>query len=461
MPRKHLNKLTILIVVVCAFIGLMSQQNILHRSLHKGHEEGELNHDETTPLSFPHQQHQLRKNLNILTLGGSITWGAAIPDKQKAYPYMFRDLDGHSVTNLAIRGTGADYPASCITSMLNDAENDDSQNYDPNVPFDVIIFEFSINGINGFELLFKRLKERFPDALLIYIDLWSLSRSQIDSSEARKMVEDAGGYVYYLGNKDIYHPTTHFDFHDLNLSPEITQPDWIVELFADDSHHLSQNGHSLVRDVVKSIIEQNIQLPENPKFGSWLGGDVCESWFQDGNTSLQIIEGGSMQEFDVDKHKWAIETEDSGLVLEYFHVGENAAQIKFNYMTKATKKFDATTSKYPPVLVKIEQDEAAIANLKRPEIGSDAWVDPVENGIHLGFFSASNWDNEGWTFIEGLNRSLAFRESHVSESSAAGMIQPGKNFLLIYPMDKKEYPFRITATIICEACAVLGIDLIE
>jgi len=59
--------------------------------------------------------------LNILALGGSVTWGAAISNRYDAYPYLIGNLHPDSrVDNLAIRATGASYPASCIQSMIEE-----------------------------------------------------------------------------------------------------------------------------------------------------------------------------------------------------------------------------------------------------------------------------------------------------------------------------------------------------
>jgi hypothetical protein len=438
ISRKKLVFLVVLVSFVF-FLGLSGHQNVI----------GESNYNRHSSM--------LKRKLNILTLGGSITRGAAIPDQKKAYPYLLQDIDGHKVENLAIRGTGSDYPALCITSMLSAIENQKSNNYHPEIPFDVIVFEFSINGFSGFELLLKRIKERFPDALLIYVDLWSLTHGSLYNEEVRQMIEDAGGYVYSLGNKDTANPITPFDYHTLGeLSKNSQQPDWIVDLFADDRHHLSENGHMLVKDQVSSIIKQYGQFSEKPRQGSWLGGDLCKSWFEDGKTPLQVIKGGSMNEWDDNKHKWAIEPDDSGLVLEYFHDGENETPLHLNYMTKAPDRDDLYSSKYPPVIVKIAQDEADIKESKRPIIGSDVLIEPEMNGINLKLRSGNGWNDEGWSFISGLNKRFDMRGFHVNDTSNVGMLKPGRNIILIYPVGKREYPFRLTATIVCDACVELG-----
>lgn len=207
------------------------------------------------------------RKLRILTLGGSVTWGAEMEDRKDAYPFRLQNEHGHVVTNLAIRGTGAAYPAQCITSMLQEQEiSDESSSYDPNEPFDVIIFEFSLNGLQGFELLIQRLRERFPDALFIYVDMFSLAHGAFDSRAARELIRSHGGSVYHFGSTVA--TAADFDFNeeiDLAFPPE-----HVSQLFEDDRHHASSSGHKLITTKVMDMIDLH-DYPSDPKLGSWLG----------------------------------------------------------------------------------------------------------------------------------------------------------------------------------------------
>jgi len=392
--------------------------------------------------------------LNILTLGGSVTWGAAIPDQDKSYPSILRNYDKHNVTNLAIRATGSDYPAQCIGSMLSDAESDSLDTHHQEIPFDVIIFEFSINGMKGFELLFKRLQERFPDALLIYIDLWSLKFGSMDSTNARQLVNDAGGYVYFLGNKS--HPTNHFDYKNLeyDLSKNKLPSADIMELFASDTHHISTYGHRLVRYQIRNIIEQYGQFSKSPSLGSWHGGDKCLNWFEDGKASLRIIDGGTMNNFDKKNQKYAIEMDDSRMVFEYIHSGENEAPIGFQVMKKSEDMWDPFSSYYPPVVVRIAQVLAEINDAEENVTNLNVELDG-ENHPDLKISKP-----EGWTFISCVHKMIGMRKFHITDIDQAGTVKPGKNFIHIYGLGKRKNPFRLTATIVCEACGRLGWTLI-
>jgi hypothetical protein len=69
--------------------------------------------------------------LSILSLGGSVTWGATLEDRFKAYPWLVgHALGGAHVDNLAMRATGADFPAICIESQINEVPSSDERKYD-------------------------------------------------------------------------------------------------------------------------------------------------------------------------------------------------------------------------------------------------------------------------------------------------------------------------------------------
>jgi hypothetical protein len=70
-------------------------------------------------------------SLSILSLGGSVTWGATLEDQSKAYPWLIgHTLGGAHVDNLAMPATGADFPAICIESQINQLPSSDEREYD-------------------------------------------------------------------------------------------------------------------------------------------------------------------------------------------------------------------------------------------------------------------------------------------------------------------------------------------
>ena len=360
--------------------------------------------------------------LNILVLGGSVTWGAVIKDRKKAYQFLL-ESEGHKVFDLAIRATGSAFPAQCIESMLKEKKA-----YDDDVTVDVILMEYSINGHDAFELLLLRLKERYPDALFIYIDLYSLIHGQMNTSaEAMKLTEDIGGIVYKFPRSE---------------RPEEKKE--IATFFAGDHHHLSVLGHDLVKTNINHIIRKQ-GIVSKPKLGSWLGGDKCSNWFQSGQMNLNYTGDAELIEFDVEKQKYALEIKSGGAVIEYDYDGDYDASISFGYITKCWN-WTEVSSVYPPVVVRIEQSEEKVEEAK----------DVYTNGefqISLSSYAHVDSITDGWIFISGLFRNRARRRFHITESHFAGNVS---NFIYVQPTNETPSPFRVVATIICEACKRLG-----
>jgi hypothetical protein len=140
--------------------------------------EGNETPIENLPWIFPLTGAQIPRPINILAFGGSVTWGAMLEDRHLAYPWMLGTPYVDHVDNMAMRATGADYPSLCLESIIPDAAN---KNYD------VILFDFVMNITDGFPLLLKRLRERFPEAIIIYVHIWSLVNLAIDPATGENL----------------------------------------------------------------------------------------------------------------------------------------------------------------------------------------------------------------------------------------------------------------------------------
>lgn len=127
------------------------------------------------PKTVEIKNYNYERPIQILALGGSVTWGATLSNRYDAYPWLLgkaynrnqqpSDEDYYKlyVDNLAMRATGADYPSLCLESIVS-----------PTKSYDIILFDFVMNGTDGFPLLIRRLRERYPKAVLIYVHIWSL-----------------------------------------------------------------------------------------------------------------------------------------------------------------------------------------------------------------------------------------------------------------------------------------------
>ena len=287
----------------CANIGNMGPGAITYK---KFIGEGQMvATDYEDKWSYPMNPAKLLRPINILALGGSNTWGAEIRDRMDAYPFLIgAPFTSGNVDNMAMRATGADYPSVCLETIVPDSG---TKNYD------VILLEFVINGVNGFPLLLKRLRARYPEAIIIYVQLWSMlthartmdlkkdargtgknidlpyrwvdpdrpgsfsiggdvkscEREVCSDTEMGALVTEAGGYLYKL-------PT--------GPSPKDSLLDGV---FARDWHHLSERGHRIVADGILEILSQHQRdvFTEKP-LGTFGLGDQCYAWFMSGNAEV-------------------------------------------------------------------------------------------------------------------------------------------------------------------------------
>ena len=112
-------------------------------------------------------------NFRVLALGTSRTWGAGLESRDLAYPTL---LSPQAATNLAIRGGGPQIPSTCLSTMVGDAI------------YDVIILEFFFNADQHLLRLVRRLKHRFPDAIFIFLHIWSPHEFTIKGEQLSKII---------------------------------------------------------------------------------------------------------------------------------------------------------------------------------------------------------------------------------------------------------------------------------
>jgi len=111
---------------------------------------------------IPPNQRKHPSQIKYAAFGTSITWGSGTGDgtlenrKTFAYPWLLSP----NATNFAIRAGGPAYAATCTSTIVGEE------------PFDVIVVEHYVRAHEGLPTLARRLRERFPDALLIFLVNW-------------------------------------------------------------------------------------------------------------------------------------------------------------------------------------------------------------------------------------------------------------------------------------------------
>lgn len=367
-------------------------------------------HKYTAQRALTHKKHS--DGYNILTLGGSTTWGATIPDRIiNSYPSILGKRPNR-VKNAAIRATGAGYPSYCVETIVGEE----------NEQYDIILLEYSLNGIEGLELLIKRLRNRYPDAIIIYVHLYSLQNEVVDEQGRTPFIindyKERGRQTYrwgggertsFIAQERIHSIVSRYNGHMYAL-PRTWQPMNSKTLFAPDWHHLSVAGHRKVADDLLQLIEKiGVSYSKSTaQVGSWGQGDQCMTWFMDGDCTvnykgpeLTIFQGfgGNM--------KYSLQFKSTGTIT-FNNAKSHSVPLYLSYMTKYHS--------YPSAEVKAG--------------GHKTIIDPTTDSPR-----------------------------HVMKTKPIGWAKPGRNTIEITPMGTWHLPFRVTGIINCGACIEYSEDI--
>ena len=117
---------------------------------------------------------------------------------------------------------------------------------------------------------------------------------------------------------------------------------------------------------------------------------------------------------------------------------------------------DVFSGLYPPVVVRITPAVEKIENTQEIVPGFHEEFDPNHHPNSKLVSDNESDPDDGWNFISSVNKLMGLRNFHITSVEHAGMLKPGKNYIQVYTLEKRKNPFRLTATIVCEACAQLG-----
>ena len=141
---------------------------------------------------IPFDQRVPSEQIRYAAFGTSIAWGAYLQNRQKdAFIWQLSP----NAANFAIRASGSEYPARCLSSMIGDQV------------FDVIVLEFTMRTEHSTFELAQRLRQRFPDAVIISLRNWTpaiVVRSETLKKDARNFAVDMG-----FGSDYIHDPKFH------------------------------------------------------------------------------------------------------------------------------------------------------------------------------------------------------------------------------------------------------------
>jgi hypothetical protein len=305
------------------------------------------------------------------------------------------------------------------------------------------MMDFVQNGTNGFPLLLKRLRQRFPSAIIIYVKLFSVKsnameegtgkmmgelgdnpdvnwvwrqgdvfnrgwqgnegcgREICDSSQIENLVREAGGHVY--------------DFP----RPESPKTCITKQWFAPDWQHLSARGHEILAiDLMRYLgfDGKRDKVEQRPKtVGTWLGGDQCYNWFMSGNIPLpyQGAEKVDMLKDLPNDEKWVLSVSSGGMRIEFDSKFTTPVPLGVGYMSREEP------ATYPKAQVVVNQD-----------VTKSVLVDPTINHKQ--------------------------KTATVTAFYHVGTAMPGHNVLNIMPLPPQIDPFLVVGIYLCGVCTEFG-----
>mmetsp|Transcript_14950 Transcript_14950/g.24730 ORF Transcript_14950/g.24730 Transcript_14950/m.24730 type:complete len:457 (-) Transcript_14950:42-1412(-) len=395
------------------------------------------------PMRHPLASIHVPKNdsaVRYLVFGSYDTHGHGLEEYQEAYPYLLSE----DVHNAAIQVGGPALGAVCTQSMTGEGT------------YDVIVLDFVEKLGQGLRVLAKRLRQRFPNALMIIVKRWSpahiahfpLNGTQID-------------VVSWMKERSIpsfYSPTFHEAFN--NTDPQ----DWIfthtrdrlinevveatnarlvelprpraaamallhqMHLFHPTSHTaLSERGHEIVADMIKSVVNQEGVLSQDKdilnEVGPWYPGDSCHMWYTTGQLPDTMYQAPTKVVRFAKKwgYKYALEFAASGGSITVHNPFDIPRTLYLTYMTLAT------TNMYPRVQVQIGGRMGVIL---------DPANDKVADLPHSPRTVAVGMVNPGSTTIQFESLSNNLRKFRLTGASLLGNTEvPFEHTLEVEPAD--------------------------
>ena len=245
-------------------------------------------------------KHNDFQHLRILAFGTSRTHGVGVASPHKAFPSL---LSRNNTKNLAMKASGPHYSALCTQTMVGVEL------------YDVILFEYNLMADDYIIILARRLRERFPQATMIFMLIWlpfqflhvpsnkavlPLIREKFGASASNtpapdllesilegtqpsewvfqeatdkknlitRVAAEVGGFVYHMPRPEnsVEALKTHGRY------------------YTSDMNHFTQAGHRfLQQELVKVLHEVNAE--PTSQLGKWKEMDVCHLWYETGKVA--------------------------------------------------------------------------------------------------------------------------------------------------------------------------------
>uniref|UniRef100_A0A7S1Z2V5 Uncharacterized protein n=1 Tax=Ditylum brightwellii TaxID=49249 RepID=A0A7S1Z2V5_9STRA len=362
-------------------------------------------------------------------------------------------------TNLVVRAgcgmTGPLYPSVCTESLISEVAHSRSQE------FDVIILNFFSKGLNGLYDLAVRLRERYPDAIMVVLRV--VQMNHINWAQNGKIIgtlEDLAKWrKYKFGSEELFSFIKHnkqltlrwmgFAERDkvllkikkklgakirgipMSLDPKETILKY-HEYFSQDFRGLSIRGHVLLLKAIRQATKTGMETyPMEPRIGTWGDGDKCSSWYTSGVITENHSPSLVMEQFTFSSSRklFALSTGlDHPHAGSWIHVTNpynQDRQLFISYMASGPDY-----SIYPQTEITLQ-----FTNQKGERIERKFTTNPLSSTAysHLG-------------------------RVNTVKTKDLGVIPPGTSVVSWVPLERKNRPFRITAMkVVKEGVSSVGV----
>lgn len=348
--------------------------------------------------------------LKFLFFGTSRTYGAMLEDRAtQAFPFL---LGGANALNLGIPSGGPDHPLACTYSMLLEHREES---------FDVIVLEYQNPFFSTTLQLAKRLRQRFPNALILFLDMWLMAYFQnipsgksLDAWSLQRgfATSGTGGIIGPRLTQRVMNKTrvedwfylmeelAYSDSHKKRISHKgiegyvVTAPIPanahealslpFREFFFRDMTHYSEKGHEYVANLIRTYLSDELHFRtfHDPTVAPWEHTDQCNHWLKTGIIDPTLVtsfppESMALNEFNPLAHKFALEVREPKGWFTVQNNIEGFAQLTIEYMITGPECF------YPEMKISIQTSEAKpLGEVNEPMVLGCAET-PYPHQVHI------------------------------------------------------------------------------
>jgi hypothetical protein len=414
--------------MVASFVLIV--QEVKHTRKNFRHLAAKLDPKSVESKSTSAIQHEF-SNLRFLFMGTSRSYGVHLPDRlNEAFPYLLSP----KAVNLAIPGSTPPYATKCAYSMVSPVEAGDA--------FDVVVLEYE-TFLPQVLFLAKRLRQRYPKAVIIVTEMWLLKRyvhqptskdmgtwssefthatNEMDAKIAeivqeRTNVED-WKYIGSLYSDDMVKAFEQLGVHVIKAPVPSNAHEAIgvgYPLFIGDMHHFSRSGHVYMADLIlKDLRETRFRTTHDNTIEPWDEQDQCETWFRTGETTLRHDKGFVMNEYS--RGKFALEARAQENWMRIINHSKEPRGLALERMVATpdcrypSVQIDIVDSSEPPIVDKCPEDAPwpwQVNIAKELFIGK---IPPGESTLHFKELE----QNKPWPYrVVGFSISKIEKGTHI------------------------------------------------